>query len=109
MGSLGFFEQTYHEMGSTQSQPCSYKSSGVTAMEVVYEKKGSEFRPNQVPIYGPVGINSCLGWRDRPYERYSMMRYYESLSVAKKCCNIYHNCDIIVELDQSQGRYIYDM
>ena len=78
-------------------------------MEVVYQKKGSEFRPNQVPTYGPVGTNNCLGRFDRPYERYSMMRYYESLSVAKKCCNIYRDCDIIVEVDQSQGRYIYDM
>ena len=78
-------------------------------MEVVYKKKGSDFRTNQVPAYGPVGTNSCLGRSDRPFERYSMMRYYESLSIAKKCCNIYQNCDIIVELDQSQGRYIYDM
>ena len=105
MGPLGVIEVTHHEMGSTQSQPCSYKSSGVTAMEVVYQKKGSEFRPNQVPTYGPVGTNNCLGRFDRPYERYSMMRYYESLSVAKKCCNIYRDCDIIVEVDQSQGMY----
>ena len=78
-------------------------------MEVVYQKKGSEFRPNQVPTYGPVGENSCLGRFDRSFEKYSMMRYYESLSLAEKCCNTYQNCDIIVEIDQSQGRYIYDM
>ena len=109
LGPLGLIEHTYYEMGSTQSRPCFYKSSEVTAMEVVYKKKGSDFRPNQVPAYGPVGTNNCLGWSERPYERYSMKRYYESLSVAKKCCNIYQNCDIIVEVDQSQGRYIYDM
>ena len=109
MGPLGVIEVTHHEMGSTQSQPCSYKSPEVNAMEVVYQKKGSDFRSTQVPTYGPVGINDCLGWSDRSYERYSMIRYYESLSVAKKCCNIYRDCDIIVEIDQSQGKYIYDI
>ena len=109
LGSLGFIEQTYYEMGSFQSAPCVFKNPKVTKMEVVYTKKGSQFRPTRVPIYGPVGTNRCLGRTDRSYESYSMIRYYESLSLAKKCCNIYQNCDIIVEIDQSQGRYIYDM
>ena len=109
MGPLGIVEQTYYEMGSTQSWPCSYKSSRVTTMEVVYRKIGSEFRPTQVPFYGPVGTNTCLGPGDRPYENYSMMKHYESLSVAKKCCNIYRDCDIIVEIDRSEGMYIYDI
>ena len=53
-------------MGSTQSQPCSYKSSEKTKwVEVVYQKKRSEFRAQQVPTYGPVGINSCLERVDR--------------------------------------------
>ena len=107
--ALGAIEQTYYEMGSTQSRPCSYKSSRVIEMEVVYMKKGSEFRATQVPTYGPVGTNTCLERGDRPYENYSMMKHYESLSVAKKCCNIYRDCDIIVEIDRSEGMYIYDM
>ena len=92
----------YYEMGSTQSRPCSYKSS-ITAMEPIYTKKGSQFRANQVPMYGPVGINSCLKPGDSPYENYSMLKNYESLSLAKKYCNMYRRCDIIVEIDRTQG------
>ena len=99
MGSFGIYDQTYYEMGSTQSQPCSYKSPTVTKMEVVYQK--------QVPTYAPVGTNTCLG--DRPYENYSMTKHFKRLSVAKKYCNIYRDCDIIVEIDRSEGMYIYDM
>ena len=104
MGILGVIEQPFFEMGSIQSRPCFYKSSEVHSMEVVYMKKGA----NQVPTYGPVGTNSCLGWSDQSYGSYSMLKYYESLSVAKKCCNIYRDCDIIVEVDQSQGMFIQD-
>ena len=92
-------------MGSFQSPPCSYKSPKVTAMEVVYTKKASQLGHNNVPSYGPVGTNTCLGRGDRPYENYSMMKHYESLSLAKKCCNIYQDCDIIVEVDRSKGLY----
>merc|ERR1712168_776629 len=102
MGPLGVIDQTYYEMGSTQSRPCLYKSSDVTAMDVVYEKKGSQFRANQVPQYGPVGVNSCLQRGDRPYENYSMLKNFESLSLAQKYCNMYQNCDIIVEIDRTQ-------
>lgn len=103
MGSIGKIDQTYFEMGSTQSYlPCLYKSPKVTAMEVVYTKKGTQLRANQVPTYGPVGINSCLGPHDRPYENYSMLKNYESLSLAKKYCNMYQNCDIIVEIDRTR-------
>lgn len=103
-GSLGTIQQTYYEMGSTQSRPCLYKSSEVTAMETVYTKKGSQFRANQVPQYGPVGVNSCLQPGDRPYENYSMLKNYESLSLAQKYCNMYQDCDIIVEIDRTQGK-----
>ena len=109
IASLGVIDQTSYEMGSTQSPPCSYKSPKVTATEAVYRKIGSEFRPTQVPAYGPVGTNTCLGPSDRPYESYSTRKHYESLSVAKKCCNIYRDCDIIVEIDRSEGMYIYDI
>merc|ERR1712131_257093 len=44
MPSIGTFDQTYYEMGSTQTKPCQYKSSTVTSMEVKYTKKGSQFR-----------------------------------------------------------------
>ena len=97
-------DETYYEMGSTQSKPCSYKSSEAKDIELIYKKKRSDFRPTQVPTYGPVGENSCMGPGDR-FDSYSTMRYYESLTVAKKCCNIYRDCDIIVEVDQSQGMY----
>ena len=90
-------------MGSIQSPPCNYKSPTALSMEVVYTNKGSQFRPNLVPIYGPVGDNSCIGQYDRTRENYSMLKYYESLSLAKKECNNYPNCDIIVEVDRSQG------
>ena len=46
MGALGVIEQTYYEMGSAQSQPCSYKSSDVTDIEVVYAKKAYQLRKN---------------------------------------------------------------
>ena len=46
MGALGVIEQTYYEMGSAQSQPCSYKSSEVTDIEVVYAKKAYQLRKN---------------------------------------------------------------
>ena len=96
-------DYTSYEMGSFESTPCSYKSPTVQKMEVVYTKKGSEFRANQVPSYGPVGINSCLGQGDRPYENYSMLKNYESLSLARKYCYMYEDCDIIVEIDRSLG------
>ena len=105
MGSLGNFEQTYYEMGSTQSQPCSYRSPTVTTMEVIYTKKGSQFREDTVPAYGPVGNNYCINIDDRPYENYSMLKDYESLSLAKKYCFMYKDCDIIVEIDRTQGMY----
>ena len=44
MGALGVIEQTYYEMGSAQSQPCAYKSSDVTDIEVVYAKKAYQLR-----------------------------------------------------------------
>ena len=100
-------DQTNYEMGSFQSSPCSFKSPTVKTMEVVYTRAGTEFRANQVPTYGPVGINSCLGRWDRPYENYSMLKNYESLSLAKKYCNMYEDCNIIVEIDRSQGYYNY--
>jgi len=103
-GSHGVMDFTYHEMGSTQSSPCYYKSPKVTAMEVVYTKKGSQFRTDQVPTYGPVGMNNCIGPGDRPYENYSMLKNYESLSLAEKYCNMYPGCDIIVEIDRTQVR-----
>ena len=46
MGALGVIEQTYYEMGSAQSQPCFYKSSDVTDIEVVYAKKAYQLRKN---------------------------------------------------------------
>ena len=101
---LGWTDQTHYEMGSTQSRPCTYKSSKVQTMEVVYTKKSSHLRANQVPSYGPVGNNNCLHPGDRPYENYSMLKNYESLSLAKKYCNLYENCDIIVEIDRTQGK-----
>ena len=107
VGSLGVIEQTHFEMGSTQSRPCFYKSSEVHSMETIYKKKGSQFRANQVPQYGPVGVNSCLGPGDRPYENYSMLKNYESLSLAQKYCNMYQNCDIIVEIDRTQGENLF--
>ena len=103
MGKLGVMEQTYYEMGSFQSPSCIYKSPKVQKMEVVYKKSGSQFRANRVPTYGPVGINSCIHQNDRPYENYSMLKDYESLSLAKKYCNMYPECDIIVEIDRSRG------
>ena len=103
MGALGVVDQTNFEMGSFASKPCGFRSSKVTSMKVVYTKNGSEFRANQVPTYGPVGINSCIGRGDRPYENYSMLKNYESLSLAKKYCSMYEDCDIIVEIDRSQG------
>jgi len=102
MGKLGVMEQTYYEMGSFQSPSCIYKSPKVQKMEVVYKKSGSQFRANRVPTYGPVGINSCIHQNDRPYENYSMLKDYESLSLAKKYCNMYPECDIIVEIDRSR-------
>ena len=103
-GSQGMIDQTYFEMGSTQSRPCSHKSPKVNSMDIVYAKKGSQFRANQVPTYGPVGVNNCIGPGDRPYENYSMLKNFESLSLAKKYCNMYANCDIIVEIDRNQGK-----
>ena len=105
IASLGVIDQTYYEMGSVQSSPCTYKSPQVQTMEVVYTKAGAQFRSNQVPIYGPVGINSCISRGDRPYENYSMLKNYESLSLAEKYCNMYPDCDIIVEIDRSNGIY----
>ena len=90
-------------MGSTQSSPCYYKSPAASSMKVVYAKMGSQFRPNLVPIYGPVGDNSCIGQYDRPYENYSLNKHYESLSLAKKYCNLYRDCDVIVEIDLTEG------
>ena len=105
MGSLGMVDQTFYEMGSTQSQPCQYKSPTANKMKVVYTKKGSEFRVNTVPAYGPVGENNCVSSGDRAYENYSMLKYYESLSAAKKDCFMEKDCDIIVEIDRSKGWY----
>ena len=96
-------DQINYEMGSFESTSCSFKSPSVKTMEVVYTKEGSEFRANQVPTYGPVGINSCLGRWDRPHENYSMLKNYESLSLATKYCNMYQDCNIIVEIDRSRG------
>ena len=98
-------DQTNYEMGSFESTPCSFKSPTVNTIEVVYTKAGAEFRANQVPTYGPVGINSCLGRWDRPHENYSMLKNYESLSLATKYCNMYQDCNIIVEIDRSRGEY----
>ena len=92
-------------MGSIQSTSCSYKSSKATNIEIVYTKKASQFRANIVPLYGPVGINNCLKPSDRLYENYSMTKHYESLALAKKYCNMYQDCDIIVEIDRSKGLY----
>ena len=105
MGSYGFVEQTYYEMGSTQSQPCQYKSPTVNKMKVAYRKKGSEFRGDTVPAYGPVGNNYCINPGDRPYENYSMLKDYESLSLAKKYCFMDRDCDIIVEIDRTKGSH----
>ena len=103
MGRLGSIEQTYYEMGSTQSQPCQYKSSTVTSMKVEYTKKGSQFRGDTVPAYGPVGNNYCINVGDSPYENYSMLKDFESLSLAKKYCFMTDDCDIIVEIDRTRG------
>ena len=103
--AFGWSDTTNYEMGSFATSSCSYRSP-VEEMEVVYEKKGSEFRANEFPAYGPVGINNCISRGDRPYENYSMLKNYESLSLAKKYCNMYSDCDIIVEIDRSRGAYI---
>ena len=105
MGSLGTFEQTYYEMGSTQSQPCQYKSPTVTIKKAVFTKQGRQFRGDTVPAYGPVGENNCLRSGDRGSENYSMLKSYESLSAAKKSCSMNNDCDIIVEIDRSKGLY----
>ena len=105
LGSFGTFEQTYYEMGSTQSPPCDYKSPTVKKWKVVYTKEvdlESRF-DDRVPAYGPVGKNNCLRPGDRPYDRYSMLKYYKNLSVAKKYCYMNSDCDIIVELDRTKG------
>ena len=105
-GPYGLTDFTHYEMGSSKSRPCTFKSPKAQSMDVIYTKKGSQFRSNQVPTYGPVGINSCLAQGDRPYENYSMLKNYESLSLAIKYCNMYENCDIIVEIDRTQGRML---
>ena len=105
--SFGMLDQTYYEMGSFSSSPCRYRSPKVKSMEVVFTKRGSQFRPNQVPTYGPVGTNRCLSRLDRSWESYSMLEIYESLSMAKKYCNMYRYCDIIVEIDRSEGMNLY--
>ena len=92
-------------MGSIQSTPCSYKSPKATDIKIVYTKKASQSRANIVPLYGPVGINNCLKPSDRSYENYSMTKHYESLSLAKKSCNLYLDCDMIVEINRSKGLY----
>ena len=104
-GILGLIDQTYYEMGSTQSQPCYYRSPSANKMKVVYTKKGYEFREDTVPAYGPVGNNYCINPGDRPYENYSMLKDYESLSLAKKYCFMNDDCDIIVEIDRTQGSH----
>ena len=99
---------TYYEMGSTQSSPCYYRSPTATSMKVEYTKKGSQFRADAVPVYGPVGRNNCIGQYDRPYENYSMLKNYESLSLAEKYCNMYPECDIIVEIDRANGMHQFN-
>merc|ERR1712131_538927 len=50
--AFGWSDTTNYEMGSFASSSCSYKSP-VETMEVVYTKKGSAFRANEFPAYGP--------------------------------------------------------
>ena len=105
-GSYGQFEQTYYEMGSMQSPICRYKSPTVNKWKVVYTKEvdlESRFRGRTVPAYGPVGTNNCIRPGDRAYDNYSMLKYYESLSLAKIYCSMNSDCDIIVEIDRTKG------
>ena len=95
MGSLGTLEYTYYEMGSTQSQPCHYKSPAVTRMKVVYTKTESQM----LYSYGPIPGSGHECQFSSEQNKFALSHQFNTFEEAAKFCkeNL-DNCGILIEL-----------